>query len=190
MDDAGERGNDPAEKIAQFATSDQDVVDIEQNLQAVSLLGEFLLGGLCGLKVQRIVHGDGYLRRDALHELNVRIGNGLWTNPSKTHGAKTVLRGGQWKNGKRANSSAAQPDEKFRKARFCFKIGNDKRLLRLPDPTRRIAFHGIFRADRLIAFHASFQDVKAHGVLDGIVENQSQEIGFDYGVQARGEFVE
>src|SRR5260221_9568639 len=134
MNDASKSCNDAAKKIAQLAAGHQDVVYVQQDLQAIALLGKFLLRGLRGLEVQRIVHGDGHLRRDALHELNVRIGNGLWTNPSKAHGAKTVLRGGQWKNGKRANSNTLQPDEKVQEASFCFEIGNDEGLLGLPDP--------------------------------------------------------
>src|SRR4029077_5311814 len=110
-----------AKQVAQLAAGDVHIVDIQQDLKAIALQGEFLLGGLRGLKVKRVVHGDGRLCRDALHELNIRIGNGLGTNPSKTHGAKTVLRSGKRKNGKRANSSSAQPDKKVREARFRFK---------------------------------------------------------------------
>ncbi len=134
MNHASESRNDAAKQVAQLAAGDEHIVYIQQDLKAIALLGQFLLGGLRRFEVERVVHGHGNLCRDALHELNIRIGNGLRTNPSKTHGAKTVLRSRKRKNGKRANSSTAQPDKKVREARFRFQVADDKRLLRLPDP--------------------------------------------------------
>jgi len=100
---------------------------------------------------------------------------------AKTHGAEATLRGGERKNGKGANAGSAKPQEKFTEPRFGFRIRNDKWLLRFPNPTGRIAFDRIFRADRFVAVQARFEHVETHGVFLWIVQNERQEIGFHNG---------
>ncbi len=100
MHDASQRGDNAAEKFAEFAAGDQNVVDVQQDLQTVALFGELLLVGLGGLEVESIVHGDGDLSGDALHELNIGIGDGFGQQPAESHGAQAALCGGQRKSGK------------------------------------------------------------------------------------------
>src|SRR6266478_204855 len=117
MDDAGERGNDAAKKIAQLAAGDQNIVDVQQHLQAVALLGKFFLVRLRGLEIESVVHGDSNLRGDALHELNIGIRNSPRTQPPKAHRAEPVLGRGEREGGKGANALVTQPPKKFLKAR-------------------------------------------------------------------------
>ena len=53
-----------------------------------------------------------------------------------------------------------------------------------------MAFDGRFHAGDFFRGDARFENVKAHHVADGIVEDESEEVEFDDGVQAAGEVVE
>src|SRR6266404_6235900 len=135
MNDASERGNDTAEKIAQFAASDQDVVDIEQNLEAVALLGKLVLVCLGGFEIESVVHGDGYLGGHAFHELNIGMGDCFWQQAAEADGAQATLRGGKRQSRKGTDAGFAHANQKIGEAGLGKNIVRDERLLRLPNPT-------------------------------------------------------
>jgi hypothetical protein len=53
-----------------------------------------------------------------------------------------------------------------------------------------MALDGRLRASRLFCRNIGFENVEAHDVPDGIVENKTKEVEFDNGVQAAGKVVE
>src|SRR5229473_3238503 len=75
---------------------------------------------------------------------------------------------------------------------FQFGIGNDVRLLGLPDPAGRMALHGMFDFRRFWfrGGDARLEDVQAHDVLDGVVKDEGEEIEIDDGVETLGKVVE
>jgi hypothetical protein len=80
--------------------------------------------------------------------------------------------------------------QEIREARFFFGVADHKGLLRLPDPTGGVALDGRLSAGGLFAGDARFQNVEAHHVLGGVVQDEREEIEVNDGVQARGEVVE
>src|SRR5258708_30065865 len=104
MNDASKSGNDAAKKIAQFAAGNQNIVDVQQDLQAVALLGKLVLIGLGGFEVQSVVHSDSDLSSDAFHELNVGIGDGFCQQTAKAYNAPPKLCGAQRQNREGANA--------------------------------------------------------------------------------------
>ena len=73
MDDALESIDDAAEKFGQFTAADEDIVDVEKSLQAIAFARELRLVSLGGFKIESVIHGDGDLAGDALHELQLGI---------------------------------------------------------------------------------------------------------------------
>ena len=84
----------------------------------------------------------------------------------------------------------AEALQEFGEACFFLDVANDKGLLRLPDPAGRIIFNGSFRASGLFTGDARFENVEAHDVARGIVQDEGEEVELDDGVQALGEVVE
>src|SRR5713101_9352735 len=80
--------------------------------------------------------------------------------------------------------------EEIREARLFFNVAENERLLCLPDPARGMAFDGRLTAGGLFAGDAGFENVQAHDVLRGVVQDECEEIEVNDGVQARGEVVE
>ncbi len=93
-DDALEGGDNVAKEIGQLTAGDQKVVDLEKNLETVALAGELLLICLRRFVIEGVVYGNSDLRGDALHELELRIGDALRREAAKTHSAEAALRGG------------------------------------------------------------------------------------------------
>jgi len=190
MDDAGESGDDAAEDFGEIAGGHEDVVDFEKSLEAVAFAGELRLIGLGGFEIQGVVHGDGDQTGDALHELELGVCNALGLETAKAHGAKAALRRRQRDDRERTDVMFADSIDELREARFFFNVGDDKRLLRLPDPAGGIVFDGRLRAGGFFIGKAAFEDVQAHDVARGIVKDEAEEVEVNDGVEARGEVVE
>jgi hypothetical protein len=184
MNDALQGLDDTAEKFGKFAAGDEDVVDFEKNLEAVALACELRLIGLRSRKVQGIVHSDSDLAGNALHKLQRGVRDALRNQTAEAHGAEAVLGGGERKNRERADIVLAVAVEEFGEARFFFGIADDKGLLRLPDPASGISLDRGFGARDFFAGDARGENVKAHDVANGIVEDERQEIEVDDGAQA------
>jgi len=75
--DALQSGDNAAEDFREFTAGDENVVDLEKDLQAVTLVGELCLLSLRSFEVERVVHGDGNEAGDPLHELNFGVRNAL-----------------------------------------------------------------------------------------------------------------
>ena len=96
---AFERGDDAAKEFGEFATRDQDIVDLEKDLEAIAFLRKLFLIGLRRFEVESIIDGYGDLAGDALHELEADGRDALWDEAAKTHRAQAVLRGGEREDG-------------------------------------------------------------------------------------------
>ncbi len=149
-----------------------------------------LLVSLGSFEVERVVHRDGHLTGHALHELELGVCDALRHQAAEAHGAQAALRRGQRDDREGADVMLAEALQEFGEARFFLDVADDEGLLRLPDPSGRIVFNGSFRARGLFTGDARFENVEAHDVAAGIVENEGEEVEVDHGVQALGEVVE
>jgi len=190
VDDALESLYDAAEKFGDFATGDEDIVDFEENLEAIALASELRLIGLGSLKIKGIIDGNGYLAGDALHELEFGVGDALGDEAAEAHGAEAMLGSGERKNGDRANIVRTIARQEIGEARFFFGVADDEGLLRLPDPAGGVAFDGRFGAGDFFAGDTSFENVEAHDVFCGVVKDEREEVEVDDGVEAAGKVVE
>ena len=142
------------------------------------------------LKIERVINGHGDLAGDALHELQLGVREALRRHAAEAHGADAALRRGQRKNRHGTDAVFANPRYEVRETHLFVNIGDDERLLRLPDPAGRMAFDGRFHAGHFFRGDARFENVKAHHVADGIVQDEREEVEFNDGMQAAGKVVE
>src|SRR6266436_8068972 len=77
VNDALENVDDAAKKFGEFAAGDQEVVDFEENLEAVALACELRLISLGGREIEGVINGYGYLAGDPLHELELGVRDAL-----------------------------------------------------------------------------------------------------------------
>ena len=142
VNDALERGNDAAKNFGDLAADHENVVDLQKHAQAVALAGELRLVSLRILKIKRVIDGYGDLAGDALHKLQLGVRDALGNHAAKPHRADAALRRGERKDGHRMDAVFANPRYEVREARFFVDIGDDERLLSLPNPAGRMAFDG------------------------------------------------
>jgi len=190
VNDALESVDDAAEEFGKFAAGDEEIVDFEKNLEPVALAGELRLKGLGSCEIEGVIYGDGDLAGDALHELELGVGDALGNQAAEAHGAEAVLGGGEGKNGERADVVFAVAMEEFGEARLFMSVADHKRLLRLPNPAGGISFDRRLAASNLFAGDACGENMEAHDVASGIVEDERQEIEIDDGAQAVRKIVE
>ena len=192
MNDALERGDDAAEEFVGFEAGDEDVVDFEKDAEAIAFTGELRLIGLSVFEIERVVHGDGDLAGDALHEgeLAVFSGDAARDEAAETHGAEAALRGGERYEREAADAFIAEALHEFGVALFFGGVADDESFLGAPDFTGRVTVDGGFGADMFVVGDARFENVETHDVADGIVEREGEEIEIDDGVEALGEIVE
>src|SRR6202171_1963870 len=74
--------------------------------------------------------------------------------------------------------------QEIREARLLFGVADHKGLLRLPDPAGRIVVNRRFAAGGLFSGDSRGENVEAHDVANGIVEDEGQEIEVDNRAQA------
>ena len=84
----------------------------------------------------------------------------------------------------------AEALDEFGEAGFFFDVGDDKGLLRLPDPSGGIVLDGRFRAGGFFIGNTAFENVETHDVARGVVKDKAEEVEVNDGVEARGEVVE
>jgi len=131
---------------------------------------------LRSFEIQGIVDGDGHLAGDALHELHLGVRDLLLDHAAEAHRADPALRRGEGKDRQGTNIVFAEARHKIRESRFFVDIEDDERLLRLPNPAGGMALDRRFRASRLFCGNMGFENVEAHDVPDGIVENKTKEV--------------
>lgn len=192
MDDALERGDDAAEEFVGLEAGDEDVVDFEQDAEAIAFARELRLISLRRFEIERVVYGDGDLAGNALHkgELAVGLCETARNQAAETHGPKAALRGGERNERETANAFVAEALHEFGVALFFGGVADHESFLSAPDFAGRVAVHGSFGADVFVVGDARLENVKAHDVADGIVKSERQEIEIDDGVEALGEIVE
>src|SRR5229473_1627787 len=80
--------------------------------------------------------------------------------------------------------------QELREARLFLSVADHEGLLRLPHPTSGVVLDGRLGAGRLSAGDARFKNVETHDVARGVVENESEKVEVDDGVETLGEVVE
>src|SRR6266700_2209248 len=143
-----------------------------------------------GTVIERVIDSHGDLAGDALHELQLGVRDALRDHAAETHRADPALRRGERENRQGTDAMFAETRHEVRESRFFVDIGDDERLLRFPDPAGGMAFDGRFHTRRFFSGDASFQNMKAHHVSDGVVEDTSKEVELDDGMEAAGKVVE
>src|SRR6266550_2250823 len=184
VNDALESVDDASEKFGEFTADNQEVINFEKNLEAVALARELRLVGLGSSEIDGIVNGDGDLAGDALHELQLGVGDALRHQTAETHGAEAVLGSGKGKNRERADVVLTVALQELRKTRLLVGVADHKWLLRLPDPAGGISLDRRLAAGGLFAGDACGENVEAHDVASGVVQDEGQKIEFDDGAQA------
>jgi hypothetical protein len=189
MNDFFERSDDAAEKLRELAGRHEYVVHVEKDLQPIALAGKLTLISLGGLEIQRVIDGHRNLAGRALHELHLGLRDALRNKAAETHGTQPTLRGSERNHSQRANADLAKPLEKIRESVIFFRVADDKRLLRLPDPARRMTVHRRFAAGLDRSGKPRLQNVQAHDVALGVMKHQREKIEVHDRMQSHSEVV-
>ena len=150
-----------------------------RNSSGSSRLETKTLVGLRSFKIQCVVDRQGHLAAHALHELQLRIGDALRDKTAKSHCAQTALRGGKRNHSQGANAHFAEPVKEIWKSLIVFRVADDKGLLRLPDPARRMALHRSFAAGFYRSRKPGFENVETHDIAHGVMKDQGEEVKVD-----------
>lgn len=185
-----ERRDDAPEESVGVARGDEQIVDLQENLQAVAFVGELLLRGFGGLEVKGIVDSDGDLSGDALHEVDLGRSDSLRNVAAETESAESMLRGGERKNCHGVNTGVLQALHEIGIARVLGGIENDERLLMLPNPARGNFVDGKFAVRLWLNRIVRLEDVKAHGVVGRFVKDQGEKVEGKDAVETLGKIVE
>jgi hypothetical protein len=178
------------EESVGVACGDEEIVDLQENLQAVAFAGELLLRGFGGLEVEGIVDGDRDLSGDAPHKVDLGLSDSLRNVTAEAESAEAMLCGSKRENGHGVNASVLQALHEVGITRVLGGIENDKRLLILPNPTGRDLVDGKFAVRLGLDGIVRLEDVKAHGVVGGFVKDKSQKVEGKNAVETLGEIVE
>lgn len=189
VDDRLQGGDDAIEDGGDIASAHQKIIDFEEDAEAVAFEGKLLLIGLRGLKVDGIVDGNGHLSGNALHETKFDFGHALGDVPAKHQSAKAMLRGGERNDGDGVNTGILDTLHEIGVAHVLGSIERDEGLLILPDPTGGAGIHGQFGRRFGMGGVVGLEDMNAHGIARGVVENEAEKVELQDGVQPQGEFV-
>ena len=185
-----ERRDDALEESVGVARRDEEIVDLQQNLQTVAFARELLLRRFGGLEVQGIVDSDRHLSGDALHKVDLVLRDSLRNIAAEAESAKAMLRGGERKDRHGVNAGVLQALHEGGIARVLGGIKNDEWLLMLPNPACRNFFDGKFTVRLGLNGIVRLEDMKAHGVVGGLVKDQSEKVESENAVKPLGEIVE
>ena len=187
---AAQGRGDGAQEVVQVELGNHGVIYFEQHAQAVALPRQLPLVGLRALEIQRVVHGDGDLPRHLLQERDFALGVLVRRASPETHDAQPALRRGQRQRANRFHAVLAHDLQQRREWRFLFQVIQDERLLRFPDPAGRRLADLEFGPEAGVPGHFGFEDVQAHDVARGIVQDQVQVLEVHHAVQPLRQFVE
>jgi len=138
VNDALESVDDAAEKFREFAADDQEIVDFEKNLEAVTLAGELRLIGLGSREIQALSTATAtWLATRSMNCNSVSVMR--WGTRRPKPMARGGAGSGERKNRKGTYIMLAVAVEKFGKAGLFMGVADDKGLLRLPDPAGGVA---------------------------------------------------
>ena len=189
VNNAAKRSGNRVEQSAQVELGNHGVVHFEQNAQAVALLRQLPLVGLRALEIQRVVHRHGHLPRHLLHECDFDFGIVVRRPATETQHAQAALRCGERNRTERPHAVLPQNLQQRRETRFFFRIVQNKRLLRFPDPTGRCLTHRKFGSGTNFPGFLGFQNMQAHDVARRVMQSQIEVIEFHDAVQARRQFM-
>ena len=119
--------------------------------------------------MEDIVHRHSDLFGDLLEKLQVRFTIGFLLYAQKSHRTKLPYRGRQGNNAKRVDAVLIHELSDLRPATFFGKIGNEDRLLCLPDQSVWTRFDRPFMAAHEIGRHVRLNGVQSHRVSNRIV---------------------
>jgi len=192
MKDTPQAAGNQLKKLTQIERGDQRVINFEQYAQTIPLPRQLLLISTRGLKVQRVVHGDGYLTRNLLHEIDFIRVIVVRFELSKTQRPQPPLRCGQWDHAARMDALSAERLQKNRERRLGLDIRNDIWILRLQNLSGRRRPHRQFQAHVQVCrfLRQGFEEVETHDLALRIVQDEIQVIEMRYVVQPRGQIVE
>src|SRR5208282_177211 len=190
LNDGPEGGDDAAKESGNVAGADEKIVDFEKDLEAVAFTSELVLVGLGSFEVEGVIHGDGDLRGDALHEFDFSVADALGYVAAETDGTEAMLRGGERNDGEGKDAVFPEAPHGIRVARLLGGVESDERLLILPDPAGGGIVDREIGEGRGFVRFVSFEDVQSHSVSGRVVENEGEKIELQNGVEALGELME
>src|SRR5579883_1573643 len=186
----GLEGRDDAlEDRGGITSADEEIVDIEENLQAITFTGQLLLIGFGSFEIKGVVDRDGNLGGDALHELDFQFADALRHEASKDQGAEPMMGSGKRENRAGMHASGLHLLHEFGIAGVLGCVLNNEWLLVFEDPSgwgvcgrqflRAFVLDGLLRD----------QNVQAHHAAGRVVKNHAEKIELENGVEAIGELV-
>ena len=185
-DDAAHAGRDRAEERRAIEVRHQRVVDLEQQLQPVTLDRELTLRLLRGLVVERVVHRERDLIGDLLQELDVAVVERVRLRAREHERAELPQRRRERYDAHRPGSHFAVEIHGGRKAGFRVDVADDERAARRPHHSRRAVRDG--ELDRRRARRIGARDrEEPHDIPRGIVEDDRYAIGARDGAEPLGE---
>ena len=129
----------PRKSSGGLEAGDENVVDFQQDAEAIAFARELRLIGLRSFEIERVVHGDGDLAGDALHEgeFAVVVGDAARHAAAETHGAETALRSGERNERQAADAFVAQALHEIRDSASSSAVSLTMKVsCDVPDPRR------------------------------------------------------
>ena len=139
--------------------------------------------------MQHVIHGDRDLLRDFLHEgeLCFLIDSPLQTPES--HRAQTSQRRGQGNHAKRLDAILAQHWHQFRETIFSRHVLHHQGLLSLPHQPSRRFINGQFETRSDSAGYRHREDMQAHDLARGVMQDQIDVIERNEARESLGEIM-
>ncbi len=155
---------------------DDGVVDLEQKLQPVALALELQLRQLRALVVQDVVHGDRDLAGHVRHERQVGFVVLVRLEAAERHRAQPPQRRRDRHRAIGAHAVLEQHGDEPREARFVLQVADHQRLLRVHHEAGGRLIDGRLEAGLDRRRLLGGEHLQPHHVLDGIVEDEIDEV--------------
>ena len=190
MNHAAQGSGNRVQEGVQVQLGNHGVVHFQQHAQPVALPRQLPLVGLRALEIQRVVHRDGHLPRHLLQERDFALGCvcGVLRPKLITPSRRCAV-----------VSGSEQTDLTPFSRSVCSSAGNGvsfsissrmKGCCVSQTQPEGVSPTGNSVPGRVFAGHFGFEDVQAHDVARGIVQDQVQVIEFHDAMQPLREFVE
>jgi hypothetical protein len=188
--DAAQAAGDSVEELPLIEGGNDGVVDFEQQAQTIAVARELLLVDLGPFEIERVVHGQGHLAGNLLHEIDFGRGRSGKAQPCRRPGSEAVLGGGERHQAKGADLLAPQHFHDAGEGSLGGDVVDDDGLLGFKDAAGGSVLHGRFGAGPDAGGLLGFEDVDAHDLAPGIVQDEIQIIEMGDAVQSSGQVVE
>ncbi len=178
------------EHLIQIQARDDGVVHLEQQLEPIALACQCLLCRSDAFVVQDVIDSDGYLIRDLLHEVQVRLLIARAREAAKSERAETTKRGGERDGAERTDAVLPHHRNQAWEPVLDVEIFDHERLLRSPDQTRGGLVDRQLQPRMNRGAFRSHENVQPHHVARGIVQQQVDVVERDHRRQPMGEILE